>query len=64
MIVTKVLILIHYKQSFKIIVKKNYSDYVSSKIFFQWDKDYELQYLIAFFSKNLDSTGSIQLQDL
>ena len=52
--ITEVLILIHYKQGLKIIMKIDFFDYISSKVFYQLKKD-GLLYLVAFFSKNLNS---------
>ena len=52
--ITKALILIHYKQGIKTIVKKDSSNYVSSRVFSQLG-DNGLPYPIAFFSKNLNS---------
>ena len=51
--VTKALIFVHYKQNVKIILETDSSDYISSRIFFQWS-DNRLLYLIEFFSKNLN----------
>ena len=52
--VTKVPILVHYKQNLKTIVKINPSDYVSSKVFSQLRED-GLLYPVVFFLKNLNS---------
>ena len=53
--VTKALIHAHYKQDLRTIMKTNSFDYVSNGGFFLLGKD-GLLYLIAFFSKNLNST--------
>ena len=53
--VIEILILTHYKQGFKIIMKTDFFDYVSNRVFFQLDKD-GLLHLIIFFSKNLNLT--------
>lgn len=53
MMVTEVLILAHYKQSFKIIVEIDSSDSISSRVLFQLCKD-KLLYLVPFFFKNLN----------
>ena len=51
--VTKALILAHYKQGVKTIVKTDSSDYVSRGILFQLG-DNGLLHLVAFFSKNFN----------
>ena len=51
--VTKAPILAHYKQGLRTIVETDFSDYVSSRVFFQLSKD-RLLHLVAFFSKNLN----------
>lgn len=51
--VIKVSILANYKQIIKIIMKRNLSDYVSSRVFSQLGND-KLLHPIAFFSKNLN----------
>ncbi len=51
--VTKALILAHYKQGVKAIVETDLSDYVSSGVLSQLGDD-GLLYPIAFFSKNLN----------
>ncbi len=51
--VTKVLILTHYKQGLKTIMETDFSDVVSSEVFSQLGED-GLLYPIAFFSKNLN----------
>ena len=43
----------HYKQGIKIIMERDSSDYVSSRIFSQLGND-ELLHPITFFSKNLN----------
>ena len=53
--VSKVLILAHYKQGVKTIVETNSSHYVSRGVFSQLDDD-GLLHPIAFFSKNLNPT--------
>lgn len=51
--ITKAPILSYYNQGLKTIVETNSFDYVSSRIFFQLEKN-ELLYPITFFSKNLN----------
>ena len=51
--VTKAPILAHYKQNLRTIVKTDFSDCVSSGVFFQLGKN-GLLYLITFFSTNLN----------
>ena len=51
--VTEVPIFAHYKQSIKIIIKRNSSDYISSIIFFQLGNDWLLHF-VTFFSKNFN----------
>ncbi len=51
--VTKALILTHYKQDVRIIVETDSSDYVSSGVLSQLDND-RLLHPVAFFSKNLN----------
>ena len=46
------LILVYYKQDFKIIVKIDLFYYISSRVFFQLSKD-KLLHFVMFFSKNL-----------
>ena len=53
--VTEAPIVVHYKQGLKIIMKIDFFDYISSRVFFQLKKD-GLLYLIAFFLKNLNPT--------
>ena len=53
--VTKALILAHYKHDLKTIVKTNFSKYVSSRALFQLDKN-RLLYFVILFSKNLNPT--------
>lgn len=53
--VTEALVLAHYKQNLRIIVKTNFFDSVSKRVFFQLGKD-ELLHYIIFFSKNLNLT--------
>lgn len=52
-IVIKGLILAHYKQGLKIMMKTNLSNYVNSKVLFQLDEN-RLLYFIIFFPKNLN----------
>lgn len=52
-IVTKTLILAHYKQDLRTIIEINSSNYISSRVFSLLDED-RLLYLIAIFSKNLN----------
>ena len=52
-IVTKALILAHYKQGFKTFVETDSSDYVSSEVFSQLGND-GLLHPVVFFSKNLN----------
>ena len=51
--VTEAPILAHYKQSLRIIVKTDFSDFVNSRVFFQLGKD-RLLHSIAFFFKNMN----------
>ena len=51
--VTEAPILAHYKQGLRTIVETDSSDYVSSGVFSQLDKD-GLLHSVAFFSKNLN----------
>lgn len=53
MVIKVFIILAYYKQSFKTIVKTDFSNYVSSGILFQLDKN-RLLYLNALFFKNLN----------
>lgn len=46
------LILVYYKQDFKIIVKIDLFYYISNRVFFQLSKD-KLLHFVMFFSKNL-----------
>ncbi len=50
--ITEALILAHNKQSLRTIVETDLSDYVSSGIFSQIDKD-RLLHPVAYLSKNL-----------
>lgn len=52
--VTETLILVYYKKNLRIIMKRNYFDYVSSRDFFYLDKD-KLLYPITFFFKSFNS---------
>lgn len=49
--IIEILILVNYKQSFQIIIKTDFFDYINNKVFFQLDKN-RLLYLTAFFLKN------------
>ena len=52
--VTKVLIIVHYKQSLKTIVETNSSDYINNRVSTQLRENRSLHPII-FFSKNLNS---------
>lgn len=51
--VDKVPILVYYQQGIKTIMEIDFSDYVSSIVFFRLGED-KLLYLITFFPKNLN----------
>lgn len=55
-IITKALILVHYKQSLKTIIIIDLSNYISNRVFSQLDKN-RLLHLIMFFFKNLNFAG-------
>lgn len=47
--------LVYYKKNLRIIMKRNFFDYVSSRNFFHLDKN-RLSYPITFFFKNFNPT--------
>lgn len=52
--ISKASIPTHYKQNHRTIIKTNFSNFISGRIFFVFGKDQPL-YPIAFFSENHNS---------
>lgn len=57
-IVTKALVVPHYKQSIITILEINFYDYANNRVFFQLGKD-KLLHIVVFFFQNLNSTVAI-----